>query len=95
MRGVALTAVILRRLYFLTCVLLWASNEISKGKKKEKNSLVRSVLNITDFKFSHTWFYIPDLSPDSWLIGAKLLNFSELSFLVNKIKINSSLIGWS
>lgn len=81
-----------RGFMFYLCVIV---GESSKEEKK-KNSLLRSVLNITDFRVSHSWFYIPNPSSDSWLIRAKLLNFSGFNFLVNKRKINNnSLIGWS
>lgn len=60
---------------------------VLRGKR---SSLVRLVFNIADFGGIDTWFYIPDLSPDSWEMLAKLPNFFDFSFFVNKIKITAA-----
>lgn len=93
MGGVALTAVILKRFYYSTCVLLWASSEIQGGKKRVPWLDQSCILPTSKLATSSFIFQIYHLITGQ--LGPNYLNFSELSFLVNKIKINSSLIGWS
>ena len=91
--GERMTAVILKRFYYSTWVLLWPSSEIQGGGKRVPwldQSCISPTSKLATSGFIFQIYHLITGQP-----GPNYLNFSELSFLVNKIKINSSLIGWS